>query len=484
MTSPGALLPCKLKDFTRASALFADGEHVLVAISGGADSTALLLALHKLAGGMRVRLSAAHLHHRIRGPEADGDAAFVRSLACRLGIPLIEGRADVPALARRGKISLEMAARDARRRFFLRAARKAGATAVATAHTADDQAETVLLRLARGTGLRGLAGIPPQTALGTLRIVHPMLTISREEVLAFLRGQNAAWREDSSNLSAIHQRNRVRHKILPVLERELNPEARAAILRTAMLLRDDDAWLDSMARVLYASARMPGQLPGLDTRALFKAPAAACRRVIHLWLTEAAIPAERIDFHLVERVRDLLSGSRSEAQIEMPGGHAAQLRQCRLVLRAPQTAGKPRRIRKRCVRIPGKTVLQEAGLEIRTHLMRGIVKERDRKAGDLPASASLAPAPLRGRALHVRSWQPGDRIQPFGMRGSRKLQDIWTDAKIPREERSMIPVFECSGEIVWIPGYRVARGWEVQDAREPALQIEITRTGTKDRTAE
>jgi len=464
---------CKIREFAAAGAMFVRDERVLVAASGGADSTALLLALHELADTLRIRLAMAHLHHGIRGKEADGDAAFVRTLARRLHIPLIEGRADVPALARRKKISLEMAAREARYKFLVRAARQAGASVVATAHSADDQVETVLLRLARGAGLRGLAGIPSSTVLHGLRLVRPMLTVSRPEIIAYLEARGAEWREDSTNREVLHLRNRVRHKVLPLLEQELNPDIRAAIQRTALLLRDDEAWLDSMARSLYADVRVSGTLPGLDVRLLRTVPAAACRRTILLWLTEIGVPSERLEFSLVERVHALILGAGPRSKIEIPGGRSVLLRQDRLLTRAAAGPGKATGMRARRILIPGETLLNEAGLWVRTRLAPGIVKDRNRKAGALPAAASLALAALRGRVMTVRSWQPGDRMRPLGMRGSRKLQDIWTDAKIPREERGAIPVFVCGGEIVWIPGYRVAHGWEVRDAHKPALQLEI-----------
>jgi tRNA(Ile)-lysidine synthase len=459
--------------------LFARGEHVMVAVSGGADSVALLLALHELASALEIQLSAAHLHHGIRGAEADGDVLFVRSLARQLGIPLIAGRVDVPALARRKRISIEMAAREARYSFFACAADKARAEVLATAHNADDQVETVLLRLARGTGLRGLGGISPSAVLRGRRVVRPLLTVTRPEIISFLESRAAVWREDSTNRAAVHLRNRVRHKILPALEAELNPDVRAAILRTGLLLRDDESWLDSMARTLYARMRGPDSPPWLDAGPLGALPPAARRRIILLWLSDIGVPSEHIDFNLVERLHGLLLSDGRRKEVVLPGGRIVRLRQNRACLCLARRMA-ARGARARGIRIPGVTILRAgavggAGLTITTRLEAGIVRERGRKAGDLPAAASLAPAALRGRALTVRSWLPGDRMNPFGMRGSRKLQDIWTDAKVPREEREATPVFVCEGEVVWIPGYRVARGWEVRDGQKPALQILVER---------
>lgn len=445
---------------------------MLVAVSGGADSVALLHALWTRTRGRRGRLVVAHLNHGIRGASAEADARFVRVLARRLGIPCVIGRTDVPVLARRRKLSIEMAAREARYAFLAKTARKVGACAVATAHTADDQAETVLLKLLRGAGPAGLSGIPAETRIDGICVVRPLLRATRRDVLAYLRSRKLDWREDETNRDPRFLRNRVRHELLPLLERDYNPAIRATLGRTAEVLGAEDEWMDLEARKALGRCMSSGKGPALNTEALRDQPLALRRRVLRLWLAQSGVPAERLDFDAVARVDRLARGSRMSCAIDLAGGW--EVRRERDTLRAGparKECSSPFRCR---VRVPGTTLIPELGLAIEVSLSSGVAKERDTTPGRLPARASLSAAAWRRRVLWVRSWRPGDRMAPFGLRGSKKVQDILTDAKVPRDERGRIPLFECGGDIVWIPGYRIARDWAVRDRADVALQIAMT----------
>jgi tRNA(Ile)-lysidine synthase len=467
----------QVESFVEKHALFRPGDRVLVGVSGGADSVCLLRVLHDLAAGLQIQLSAAHLHHGIRGRTADRDALLVKRLCAQLGISLQTGRADVPGLARSRGISLEMAAREARHDFFRRAAREAGARVVATAHTADDQVETLLLRLARGAGVGGLAGIAPISAVAGLTLVHPLLTVDRVAIIEFLRKRRAAWCEDETNRDTTILRNRVRHEILPMLETKLNPAIRLALLRAADILREESNWLDKLAREVFNRCRSG---KAIRMAAFAKHPVAARRRVLRLWMTENGVPAESMDFDLVERLAGLAAGSQGTGQIELPGGQRAV--KTYGALRIDGTAG-PKNPAAELVAtemtIPGVTFVPGLGWHLTARLAPGLHKDVNRRPGHLPARASLSAAAIRGRRLCLRAWQPGDRMKPFGLGGSRKLQDIFTDAKIPAAERRCLPVVECAGEIIWLPGYRVAAGWEVKDPAKPALQLVICRPRAK-----
>ncbi len=230
--------------------LLRPGDRVCVAVSGGADSTALLVALAEQSVALGIGLSAAHLHHGIRGEEADGDLLFLQELCSRFGLPLHVEHADVPAAAKAAAEGLEEAARNARLRMFDWLLAAGTATAVATAHTEDDQAETVLMKLIRGAWTEGLGGIAPVLERTPGRVVRPLLGATRQQVVAFLQQRQMGWREDSTNQSSAYTRNRVRSQLMPLL-REFNPSVAATLSATAQLAREEDArWQPEIARLL------------------------------------------------------------------------------------------------------------------------------------------------------------------------------------------------------------------------------------------
>ena len=250
--------------------LLRPGERICVAVSGGADSTALLLALHERRLELGIGLSAVHLHHGIRGAEADRDAEFVRQLCARIDVPLQVESADVRANAAADRETLEEAARHARLTTFERLLASGDATAVATAHTEDDQAETVMMKLMRGAWTEGLGGISPVLELPAGRVVRPLLSASRQQVIAFLQARGEAWCEDSTNAEAMYTRNRVRHTLMPLL-REFNPRIAATLAQTAELAREEELrWQAEVARLLGQMA-----LPGRPVRGGGRAVATA-----------------------------------------------------------------------------------------------------------------------------------------------------------------------------------------------------------------
>ncbi|MEI6807937.1 MAG: tRNA lysidine(34) synthetase TilS [bacterium] len=442
---------------------------LLLAVSGGSDSVALLHAMAGLSPTAGVKLSVAHFNHHIRGRAADEDAEFVRGLAVRLKLPFRMGEGDVPAIARRRGISLEMAARDARYAFLRNAAQEIGAQAVATAHTADDQAETIILRLMRGAGGTGLGGIRYRADINGLRVIRPMLDVGKVDAVGFLKGMGATWREDKSNSDLEFQRNMVRHEILPLLEAKLNPRVRKALLQTGRILRDEDEWLDTLAAGILrqcVAARSPAVL---SLSSFSRHPIAARRRVLRLWLSANGVLPELLDFDMIARVDAIVRGVRAADTTCLAGGWRVTRGEGSLVLNRTRTM--PDATFRVAVKVPGETVLAEQGLRIIVDVAAGIVRDRPRGPGQLPARATLSLSRLKSRKLYVRSWRPGDRMHPFGLDGSKKIQDVFVDGKVPRAERGTIPVFECGSQVIWLPGYRIDRSWAVERAAHMALQI-------------
>ena len=254
---------------------------MVAAVSGGSDSVALAFLLRELAArGEIVFAGLAHLNHHIRGAEADADAAFCRALADRLGVPAVVGDADVPADARTHQVSLEVAGRHARQHFFREAIASVKADCVAVAHTRDDQAETVILRLVRGAGTSGLAAMAPRRD----HVIRPLLDITRSELQEFLRAINETWREDATNLDRAIPRNRVRHEVMPEL-RAINAQADAALARAAEILRGDDEFLERLANAAFlrcVQADIEQETVTLDVGGVCEAPdgAGAARRAL------------------------------------------------------------------------------------------------------------------------------------------------------------------------------------------------------------
>ena len=403
------------------------GKRVLVAASGGADSTALALALK----GLGCKIALAHVHHGIRGKAADADARFVAALAKNLGAPFFFGRFDVRAEAKKTGESLEMAARRVRREFLAATARREKIRHVAAGHTADDQAETVLLRIARGTSITGLAGIPYVTKQGGVAFVRPLRDATRAQILEFLKARNQPWREDRSNATDFALRNRVRHEILPLLEKRLNPRVREALLRLADIAAAEDEVMAALAK---------------KTRPTAKTPLALRRRRALAQLRAAGVPPEKQVFRAVENPRKVFTFYVKPAE--------------RFYVLRKNPGKVLRSVEKPADAIP---------LEIRQG--RGFSRRAD--------EVCLSAAAVGDRDLIFRSWRAGDRMKPLGMAGSKKLSDIFTDLKVPRAERNARIVVECGGEIAALAGWRVSRDFAVEGPRAKSLRIRFRTPGTR-----
>ncbi|NDY41478.1 tRNA lysidine(34) synthetase TilS, partial [Dissulfurirhabdus thermomarina] len=331
MTMPKSIVS-KIEDALRRRCGVRPGHGILVAISGGPDSTFLCHALREIAHRWPLRLAAAHFHHGIRGPAADRDAAFAATLARDLGLPFFSGRADAPAHARRHGLSLEEAARELRLGFLREAAAGAGADRIALGHTADDQAEEVLLRLLRGSALAGLSGIPWRRG----PFVRPLLGTRKAEILAELERRRLPWCRDETNSDPRHLRNRVRSRLLPLLREHFNPAVEATLNRTAALLADDEAVLEDLARAAFSRLENDAPAPSggpirLRVADLLAEAPAIRRRVVRLALEAAGAPLRRLVAAHLLGVEALLARNR-DGRIDLPGGVRAERRDDRLVL--------------------------------------------------------------------------------------------------------------------------------------------------------
>ncbi|MCX7817814.1 MAG: tRNA lysidine(34) synthetase TilS [Kiritimatiellae bacterium] len=444
---------------------------LLVGVSGGADSVALLTALRRICGDGPPKLIAAHLDHRIRGRVAERDAAFVRRFARRIGVACVVGRRDVPAIARRRGLSLEAAARVARLEWFATVARRVGADRVALAHTRDDQAETVLLRLLRGAGAEGLSAMSRDTVVQGLRIVRPLLEVSREEVREGLTAEGLPWREDASNRDLRHVRNRIRFRLLPAVEREVARNVRVTLARAAEILAAEDALLAVLTR---RAMRRRLKRRQLIVEGWGRMPLAIQRRVVRLWLRSVGVPDSALTWAVTESVRGIASTG-GDQRLTLAGGWRISVESGRLRALRAQTD-------RRCCtgwravrfRLPGVVRPAGANFELEAVADRGWRTVGEHGIGRLPATAWIARGTGR-EVLTVRRWRPGDAYRPLGAPGTAKLSDVFTNEKTPREVRARWPVVLQGREIIWLPGYRVAEAAKVKHPRAPSWRLTLRR---------
>jgi tRNA(Ile)-lysidine synthase len=437
----------------RAHALIGPQERVAIAVSGGADSVALVWLLQELiAHGLDATIAGLlHVNHTLRGAESDRDEAFCRQLAARLQLPIETTSVDVAALARAERRSMEAVARDVRYRFFEDAAPRLRATVVATGHTQDDQAETVLLRLLRGAGGRGLSGIRIRRG----SIIRPLLECRRADLRRYLQDRGKQFCEDSSNADIAITRNHVRHRLLPVIE-EIAPGGTSAIARAASLSQADEACLSALARnaapnVLLSSGDAGVQM---NAAALASEPIAVARRLIRQAIEQVHAGRSATAGH-IDAVLSLASAASSVGRsLDLPGVRADRCGDVLLIRRAiPNEVAKQGVTRfEVTLPLPGSAEVPEAGFAISA--MGGLGQEIERRSG--PDVAVVAAAAL-SLPLAVRNRRPGDRLRPSGAPGHRKLQDILVDRKIPRAERDRVPlVVDAAGRIVWVAGVTIA----------------------------
>jgi len=435
-------------------ALWNPGESVLVAVSGGPDSVALLHLFARLRGEKPFALAVAHLNHALRGAEADGDQEFVAALAERLRLPCY-GRRLFPGELQKTSEGLEAAGREARYAFLRDTATRIRADRVALGHTRDDQAETLLMRLLRGSGSRGLAGMYPcKDSL----FIRPLLQIPRELLRIYLRSVQEPWREDSSNQDLDRTRNRIRHRLIPVLQEEYNARVVEILARTTDVLREEDEYLESVSRDLVTRlVRKEEQGLSLAIPPLRILPAALRRRVLRKYL-EAFVGPGSIpqDFETTAVLEDLVrEGRHGQALTIAPG---LEIRTLYADLVGIHTAPRPRRGRVP-LPIPGEAAWPDLHVRLKAcHMMPAADEDPKSVSGRerVLLDADALPGPLS-----VRARLTGDRFRPLGSRGEAKLKSFFIDHKVPRSLRDRIPLVVSGDCIAWVVGYQIEDRFKV-----------------------
>jgi tRNA(Ile)-lysidine synthase len=446
---------------------------VLVAVSGGADSTALLLGLHRIAPELGIDLSAAHLHHGLRGVEADEDQASVTSLCARLGVPLVTARWNARERMRRRRLSGEAGLRTLRREFLQAAARRCGADAIALAHTADDQLETVLLRLLRGTGLRGLGGMSARSSIW----IRPLLEATRTEIEADLRAARQAWREDASNRSLAFARNRVRHLAVPALCAVLDPanpaRARPGLARRvtaeAREVRSARRVLgDGLRRLLAGVARIQHHQIALDSRQVRSYPYALRRLLLRDLWRALKTPSEGLTHRHLEALEGLLDSHRGGASVALPHGYRAELDHGNITIGPARTAVSPATVR---WSPPGGG--RWAGGEVASRWLSA-AEARRRLASKRAGEEFFAANEVKG-PLELRPGRPDESFVPFGRVREQRLGSFLIRQRVSRARRAHPLVLADSGGILWVIGVRRSARAPVTAETRKALWVQTER---------
>ena len=497
----------RVRRFVAEHDLLQPTDRVIAAVSGGSDSVALACLLHELHARAELELvGLVHFNHQLR-PNADHDERCATALGTSLGLSIFTGRGDVAARARRERRSLEDAARGARYECFARAREHFRADVVALGHTRDDQAETVLLRLLRGAGLRGLAAMHPRNGF----VVRPLLACRRAELRAYLDARGIAYVDDESNEDVSIPRNRIRAELIPLLASRFNAAIVDVLAGEAEVAREVWEWVDAAARA--AAAEVVRVLPAVEENAkaaeasqslrssarLSRAPRSTVGdvRVIDLARFEALAPALRRAV-LWRTMRDVSGGrpigfehvaaalrvatADGPPAIDAPGQRLQRIgRTVVLTGRPPNAKGRhlltgepPANLFRYPLSIPGEVQLPESGciLSAEPVCAAGLIETR-------AAVGNGAVAAVRGDLVHgslaVRNRRPGDRFQPVGLGGRKKLQDFFVDRKIARHVRDTVPiVVDDSDRIVWVAGYRIDEAFRVTNASQHVLLLRLT----------
>jgi len=441
------------------------GDKVLVAVSGGPDSVALLYFLNQIRPVYDLTLHVFHLNHMIRGREAAEDAQFVVEFANKLGVPSTTMSFDVPALMKRERLSLEEAAREARYELMDRIASEIKADKAALGHHADDQVETFLMRLIRGSGLKGLGSILPVRD----HYIRPFIEVSKEEIAEYIDENGLEYRLDASNEDLSILRNKVRRELVPLIS-SYNPQIRPTLLRTIEVVREDQLHLEELTSGVFDVLAETGEgIVRISIQGLVAQSIALRRRLIRKCIGWVKTDLRGIDFKHIEGILSKIEEVPAQFELELPGDIIVFTEYEYLVF-AKRGLFEPAPVEPVRLAVPGVTKIGMLGVEIDARTTDPSNLEFERNGAVAHLDADKIPG-----ELFVRTRRPGDSFKPFGMTKDKKLQDFFVDEKVPKRERDRVPIIASNGDIIWIGGFRIDERFKVTEDTKRVLVLRLKR---------
>jgi len=442
------------------------GDRVMVACSGGPDSTVLLYLLNQIRKKYNLKLVVAHINHKLRGKESDADEKFVRRLAGKLSIDYYSKSFDVKKIAKKEKLSIEECARKIRYDYLNELAYRIKATKIALGHNANDQAETVLMRLIRGSGGLGLSGIPAVSG----KMIRPLLEIKREEIEQFLERNKVGFRIDSSNLRKDYFRNRVRLELLPLLKKSYNPKIVDALYRTASILSAQEKFLkEETFKVFNKIVEREDKKISLDLDKLFNYDIYFRRELVRLAINQMRGGVFKSNFEIVERVLDLSRRKKTGRRVFLNKSLLAEISSNYLNLYQVEKKKKSLPIV-----FPGIKRSKRFGLNMDSEIiLRKNWKEKTYTDDQMVAFLDWGKLKL---PFILRNPESGDKFKPLGMKGTKSLKDFLTDLKVPRYEKEKTLVLTSNGKIVWVLGYRITDEFKITKDTKKILKIKAEKS--------
>ncbi|MDI3534385.1 MAG: tRNA(Ile)-lysidine synthase [Thermosediminibacterales bacterium] len=453
--------------------MISSGDRIIVGVSGGPDSICLLHVLSKLKHKFNISLYVAHLDHMFRDEESRNDALFVKEVCQKLQIPLIMETIDVPAYIKKTRLSPEVAARKVRYEFYERALTKVKGNKVALGHNQDDQAETVLMRLLRGSGTQGLAGIEP---VRQGRYIRPLLYISRFEIENYLKQNKISYRIDKTNLEAVYYRNRIRLELIPYLEAEYNPNIKSVLARTAEIIREDNSYLEKVSEdVFRKNSKWENEKLVISQEMFQETPMALITRCLRVAVSEISGSSKDLEYVHVFDIINLIKNSNVGSRLCLPNGVVVEKGYNDLFFYKNGLKSKSKNISfEYSLDVPGEVFLKETNMRLTSS-----IKQKECMAelnNDDLMTEYIDLDKIPDRALKVRNRQPGDKFIPLGMKSNKKLKQFFIDEKIPRDIRDMIPLVVSGDDIIWVVGYRISEKYKVDEHTKHLLVLKASYT--------